>query len=474
MIRRHFFLILTLALSLTLNLVSMRADHNWGGDYTWYLAQAQSLVDGTTGDVVKTSKFRLAHSTGYIAGPQIYPWGYPMLLAPIYALAGLNLLAFKALGVLSIVAACVALYLLFQKRGQAFWVVAVIAFSPWLFEFKNTINSDLPFFALTMFALLLIQRIVVDDRPIYSPIISDIILAVGIFLPYWVRTHGLVLIPTLLAAQLWRGLRLSDLIPYAIFAAGCLLNGFLPGTSSYVETGHFAYQNLWAILQLIESNTIHYSAGISEFIQTTWPLKSLLPLTALLFLFSGIGIIKRWREDHLYILFTAFYMGVLVIFPYRQFRFLICAIPFLIYFACQGARYIRLQPYFGGAISLISLATSIFLFVNAWRHNEVTEGPYTLAAQEAFTYIRDKTPKDAIFVFWKPRVLTFYTSRRAYFRYTGGALNGADYALVYDGSSDIARERNAILRDALNHKQPIWQNSKFSVYRTSDKLELSK
>lgn len=463
--RKPLALVAILTTMLALGLSSLTPDHEWGGDYTWYLAQAESLVDGKTDEVVRQGEFRVANTTGYIGGPRIYPWGYPVILTPVYAAAGHNLMAVKSLGVLFIAVACWLLYLLLRERGQALWVVAAVAFSPWLFEFKNTVNSELPFLALTILALLLIQRTVVDDKPILSTATSGILVGLGIFAAYWVRTHGMALLPTLLAVQLWRGLKPGHIIPYAAFGVAYLFDEMLPGSASYVGSGHFEYGSIQEVLRLIASNAILYGAGLIRFLQNSWPLKALLPLAGLLFFFASVGVIKRWRDDYLYIFFAAFYMGVLLVYPFRQFRFVLCAIPFLFYFAFQGAAYFRVQRYFGGALVGMALATSLVLWVKAQGDNPVIEGPYTKEAREAFAFIREKTPKDAAFVFWKPRVLTFYTGRNAYFRYTDGPLRGADFALIYDGPNRRGQNRNAILLNAIGPSRPIWKNNKFSVYR---------
>ena len=73
------------ALTAAIYLISFRPGHDWGGDFSEYIAQAKSISEGYDfpGKFVGTY------------GSFIYPWGFPLLLSPIYSLFGLNIFASK-------------------------------------------------------------------------------------------------------------------------------------------------------------------------------------------------------------------------------------------------------------------------------------------------------------------------------------------------------------------------------------------
>ncbi len=124
--------------------LTFRAGHAWGDDFAMYIIQARNLAAG-----------QFAGPTGYIynpniavLGPRAYPPLFPLLLAPIYLLRGLDFTAMKV-GILLLFLA--ALYLIFEicrKRLDFLPSVAVVltvGFSPLFWEFKDNVVSDLPF-----------------------------------------------------------------------------------------------------------------------------------------------------------------------------------------------------------------------------------------------------------------------------------------------------------------------------------------
>ncbi len=54
--------------------------HDWGGDFSEYIAQAMALVDGTVDVEVAHMQFVLENSIPGMC-PAVYPWGLPLILA---------------------------------------------------------------------------------------------------------------------------------------------------------------------------------------------------------------------------------------------------------------------------------------------------------------------------------------------------------------------------------------------------------
>ncbi len=76
------------------NLSVSNKSHAWGDDFAMYLSQMQSLSDGTLNQLEEQQKF-LEANTSVIIGPMWYPWGYPIVLIPIYKLFGMDIEVFK-------------------------------------------------------------------------------------------------------------------------------------------------------------------------------------------------------------------------------------------------------------------------------------------------------------------------------------------------------------------------------------------
>ena len=97
--------VLLICASAALIVGRLTTEHDWGDDFAQYILQARSVTEGSTSEFIKTNRFTIEQST-YPMGLITYPWGFPVLLAPVYALLGLNLLALKAVG-----AVCFLLFL---------------------------------------------------------------------------------------------------------------------------------------------------------------------------------------------------------------------------------------------------------------------------------------------------------------------------------------------------------------------------
>ena len=64
-----------------------RRGHTTGDDWALYVRMAKSLFEGNISDVISDNRFLFDHSTAVT--PPIYPWGWPLLLAPFVILFGI-------------------------------------------------------------------------------------------------------------------------------------------------------------------------------------------------------------------------------------------------------------------------------------------------------------------------------------------------------------------------------------------------
>src|SRR5512134_3444382 len=131
---RNTILAIMIVTSLMIGAATLRRGHDWGDDFAWYILQAKSIVDGTTDEFMEQSTFTNYESTTHV-GPLAYPWGYPLILAPVYAIKGLSPLALKLPALVFFAAFLVCLYLLYRERlttTESLLLVALFAFNPLL------------------------------------------------------------------------------------------------------------------------------------------------------------------------------------------------------------------------------------------------------------------------------------------------------------------------------------------------------
>src|SRR5258708_5979967 len=128
-----------------------------GDDFAMYIHEAKNIALGVD-----------YHQTGYIyekeyaeLGPKAYPPVFPLLLAGVYKAFGLNLTAMKIEVILLFLAALLAVALTFRDElstKQVLALVAMIGFSPYFWNYKENIVSEVPFLLFAYLSLFLIHR----------------------------------------------------------------------------------------------------------------------------------------------------------------------------------------------------------------------------------------------------------------------------------------------------------------------------
>ena len=144
----RFFILLLICIPLFF--LNIRVDQSWGDDFAQYIHQAINLVEG-----------KPQFETGYIynenypmLGPKSYTVGFPLILAPIIALFGNDMLMLNYLmtAFLALTFIVMSSWLLNYFRWQTAVLLSLICiYNPWMIYFKAEINSEIPF---TFFIML--------------------------------------------------------------------------------------------------------------------------------------------------------------------------------------------------------------------------------------------------------------------------------------------------------------------------------
>ena len=175
-----------------------------GGDFSAYIMQARSIGQFSTGEFIKNNRATVEQSSTRI-GPVAYPWGFPVMLAPIYAVFGLHLFALKMVGVLSYLGLLITIWYGFRDFHTPFWRFACVLFfavNPTLIGFTNHILSDIPFLFVSTLAIYLIGQIIVEQRVLWSQAKDRVLLGVIIAYASFIRTNGMLLFGALCWSQL--------------------------------------------------------------------------------------------------------------------------------------------------------------------------------------------------------------------------------------------------------------------------------
>ena len=405
------------------NLATIRDGHDWGGDFALYLAHARNLVEGTPyGD------------TGYLysrhnpfVSPPTYPPGFPLLLAPVLAVGGMNFVPLKVIGVVSLLLTLplgfVVLRNHLHRADRINWML-LLGLSPYLWAFRQSVLSDLPFTMLVLACLGVINGIspgTTPPRPWWHGAVAGILMGGASAL----RTVGFVLpVAVIITALIGRG-------PGRRFVAwGCggalfLLLGqnlFVHRDSAYLDQ---------LIPYLVDPATL--SMGVATTLQGWWrgwivmwssgmgnEVAVASGAMVLLLTISGFVYQVRARGWSVFEIFTLCYLAVVLVWPMAHDpRFLIPVMPMGVTYALIALRAFVTQLVPSGHQRRVAGVISLLLVLHVGSGTvavAVSPSPAGVtdpAVTELFEFLRSGTDDEAVLIAAKPRVLALFTHRRS-------------------------------------------------------------
>jgi hypothetical protein len=183
---------------------TLRDGHAWGDDFAQYLVHTRNLVEG-----------KPYGELGFIRAPIhaiAYPPGFPLLLAPVYWVFGGSLTAMKLelalffAGTMLIVRRHLSRQLP-ARVGVA--LVALVAWNPVFWEFRDNILSDIPFLFFVALSFLAADLSEEAERVGSRRWALILLAAASMVMATLCRTLGAVLPFSLLFAGLIRQQRVS-------------------------------------------------------------------------------------------------------------------------------------------------------------------------------------------------------------------------------------------------------------------------
>lgn len=452
--------------------------HDWGDDFASYIMQAQSITEGTIQTFMEHNAFTVHESSGYI-GPVAYPWGYPLFLAPAYLLRGVHPIVLKLPGLIFFAGFLICLFFLMKSRftlTESLIAVSLFAFNPMLIRFLDQILSDIPFLFFSTLALLFMSR----DKGF--TVTNAIWIGLSIGLAFFIRKQGILLLVGYLAAMAWEAWKnRTDTIHTKIIFQHTLLVFFTfalvwlgtatlfpgEGESYFVQYSEFQIETVVEFMG-------RYTTVFGMFFGDHWAWQVVYWITLIFFL---IGIWIKWNEEKPFIFFFAFWMLLLITWPFWQGeRFIFPLLPIFIYFVFSGMKTIisRLSPshrrsgetafyVFWVTVSALFLFTSgMNAYINI-RDNRDIAGPFDPYSDEMFNFIEENTPPESVIVFFKPRAMHLFTDRDSIRATECERLNLGNYVAIHkkwDNSQippDMVDECDLPLKS-------VFENRRFIVY----------
>ena len=225
-------------------LATLTAGHAFiGDDFAAYVMHAVNLAEG-----------HAYHDIRYVTNPaaigfsrrRVHPPVYPLLLAPVYKIWGLNLHAMKVVTVACFGVSLGVLALLFRARLPQ-WalsaLIGLIGFNIVFWSQHDYLLSESAFLMFSFGALLAAQKIYADLKPKEWRFGAAFLLSVLFYAAYGTRTVGFVLLPALILADVCKFRRPSRfLVMVVTLTAGLILlqNTLLLSPRAYMNAEHIS------------------------------------------------------------------------------------------------------------------------------------------------------------------------------------------------------------------------------------------
>lgn len=477
-------LVIVVALATGLAALRLTSVTDWGDDWAGYLMQTRALVESSISETIVHNSFTILNSPPPL-GPMAYPWGYPILLVPIYIFFGANLLALKTVGLLAFTLSLPVVYLLFQHRLSPvvlLLVVAALGLNAEVAVMTDRLISDMPFLFFNLLGLLAIERFVVAQRRLAPTPLTGLVLGVSIFLASAIRINGLLLLAVLAVGQLmgflesgparahWRRDWRAIILPYTVFGilyAGLMLALPDGGLSQTIS----AQAPRW--LSLSDMAAYYLNLPAELFLPSQF--RFLIYGATLPFVIAGI--VRNFRTDLHLIVFCGLTILLLVALPFFQgLRYLFPVIPFYFYFMAQGLsigwnlpeKWRWVNPTVTqvclvgivGYFALVSIRTTTASLAGEIHH----DGPADRDGLSLLEFVRKRTEPQDIIVFFKPRAMWLLTGRDSYLAVDCGKLGQADYVVINNliaGGQQVPPARIPFCYSGVI----VFSNPTFTVYR---------
>jgi len=450
--------------------------HSEGTDWAMYVTHARNIVKGLP--YAQTGYVFQPESTTE-AGANSYPSGYPLLLAPLYAVFGLNIRLFKLVNVAFLVLSLWPVYWYARRTLPPLYsllLIVSLGFSTLFLGIFDMIGSDAPYQLVSFRVLLLLLHIY--DRRLNETNSWKWGLLAGFSIAgaYFIRPFGLAFLLAAAGTELLRKRRLTAFLVAIITALAplVLLNNLL-----LYRDSSYAHQFTWSI-PLIARHAVAHAGYLSyvfanplsqHFRYLLWAATLLLALFAfwkrvrdglgiaelyLLAILAAIGV--YWSPSPRYLLCV---MPVYMVYMFEGFRTLVARAP---------RRFVRPLEVAAAALLLFAPAANAVLLRPDANDTLVTAPNY----EELCAVVRRQTAPDALVIFWNPRVFALSTERHS----SGWPAEGPpermiqylrrvlpDYIVADKSRPDDRRYLIPLLAAAPLRLTTVYENGQFSLIR---------
>jgi len=381
-------------------------------DFAAYVMQAANLVEHRRYTDIR---YVPNSEAPWVSPANGYPPVYPLLLAPVYWLRGLDLHAMKMVTVFTF-----AIFL----AAFAKWVrpmvsprlrvvaVLLVGLSPAFWNYRDLISSEFPYLMFSFLALLAIRR-GSDVGGGWQQAGWALLAALLLYASYGTRTIGIALPGALLGAELMRQRKPGRfvMLVLGVFAGFAMVQSvLLTSPSGYMAVAHFSTTS-------VVENVANYAKSLSHAWESGFSQAAQGGLTVVFSRFAALAFWKRFREGSLEAFYVVIYLGILIAWGAQiGVRGLLPVLPIYLTYVVLGiteAVERWKKPKARALVAAVAVCMAITYF------GGLRQRPWQAAlanvndtsAQELFTFLRSRSQPSDVLLFSKPRSLALFSGR---------------------------------------------------------------
>ncbi len=475
--RKELFLPLVIVLGVGgFYLLTIRDGHDWGGDFSMFLQHAENISSGRP---YAETPF-VPHEASEIVGPPAYPPVFPLFLAALSLVGkGPGLTIMKAGVVVFFMLFLVAVGSVLRRRlptEKVALILLVLGLSPYFWDFKDQVLSDIPFAFFVWLTLWLAEVEEADESSRARTV--GLTLAVGVvtYIATATRNLGITLIPTLVVYEVLMHRRFplhsaaASLVAVVLLAIQRSISGVNEG---YLTVFRFDPAR-------VVGNFFEYTFSLKGLFWNGYLNGVAVAVWLLVTLLAIYGYRQQLRErPSILEVFTAVYVAPVVLWPFYQgIRLLVPIIPLYLYYALIGFTALRgrMAPAVTARITAVMAVLVFASYAAAYTrvdYGEVSSGISEPEAVKLFDYVRTSQHPADLYVFFKPRVLAYYTGARTAVNYQPSDRHevwrfydavGASHVIVRKGDGFLEE----LVRTDPKRLAEVYRNAEFAVYALVD------
>lgn len=485
MIAKHLFnqqkqgvsipwLLLTICLLLPLAFLNIKASHDWGDDFAMYLIEADHIAKHKD---PAQSGFMI--NPNAMMGPQSYPVGFPLILAPVLKKYGLN---FRVLNIYqSLMLICTLLFgFLFLCRHfsvfNSLLMTLAIAYNPVILGFKTEILSDISFWGCVNIVLCLVYY--GKTTPLWM-LFTGALLGFSIH----IRSIGFAVLMSFILYQFLNDFKNRSFAgqgkSYLMFCLGFTL---LYAGLRLLYPLNSSYQYFEGELVNTSANHLSYNLeSISNFFKAAnltdyYFVTHLCAYTFLIF--SLIGFFIEVKENTLSFVnvLTVIFFGVVILYHFGDAGIRLIIPLLFIFFYYFAVAFKKVLSALQFNYKVISLTGCVLLFCTYYlpfqkmraETSNILEGPCTPESAQVFDFMKRNGIINKNVGFERPRALALFTGNNSVHLSEGHLKEEVkkyrlNYVLVHQQETNEVK-KEIIYSDTLAFEK-MYSNKTYELFR---------